>query len=291
MSAKDSIWPYGRINRHFEFRDYDHDDSEKAFLGERGQFNGEDIIEIICRQPATARFLARHLYNFFVADETPVPQWNNIPPRDPAAIEILAHAYVESGHEIRSMLRVLFNSDFFKEAQLARVKSPAELVIGTLRMTGERRELKPERDPGRLYFDMLEAEFMGQNLSNPPSVEGWHTGLEWINSGALMDRVNFAAQHVGNRSNIGVSEMVDRIVRECSDISDPDELVDTCLDLIGPTTVSSDSRISLLAIASRTMNNLQDNGEPNGQTENREDDDRIIEILKSIVSSREYQLC
>ena len=68
-------------------------------------------------------------------------------------------------------------------------------------------------------------------------------------------------------------------------------MADTCLDLIGPTTVSSDSRISLLAIASRTMNNLQDNGETNGQTENREDDDRIIEILKAVVSSREYQLC
>ena len=56
-------------------------------------------------------------------------------------------------------------------------------------------------------------------------------------------------------------------------------------------TPGSDSRISLLAIASRTMNNLQDNGETNGQTENREDDDRIIEILKAVVSSREYQLC
>lgn len=85
--------------------------------------------------------------------------------------------------------------------------------------------------------------------------------------------------------------LISHLARRAGFGATPDELVDTCLDLIGPTTVSSDSRISLLAIASRTMNNLQDNGETNGQTENRENDDRIIEVLKSIVSSREYQLC
>jgi uncharacterized protein (DUF1800 family) len=66
---------YGRYNWGFEYREEDHDDGEKTFLGYAGNFNGEDIIEIICRQPATARFLSRHLYNFFVADDAQVPSW------------------------------------------------------------------------------------------------------------------------------------------------------------------------------------------------------------------------
>ncbi len=77
-SQRDSIWPYGRISWHFEYHPEDHDDGEKEFLGEKGRFNGEDIVDIICKQPATARFISRHLYHFFVADE---------PSRAPVAIQ------------------------------------------------------------------------------------------------------------------------------------------------------------------------------------------------------------
>ena len=96
MSQKDSIWPYSRISWHFEFREDDHDDGVKTFLGETGRFNGNDIVEIICRQDATARFVARHLYNFFVADEVPVPQWDITPPKEPEAIDELVRAYLKT---------------------------------------------------------------------------------------------------------------------------------------------------------------------------------------------------
>ena len=131
--------PRGPIGRHdwfFEYREEDHDDGEKTFLGETGNFNGEDIIRIICEQPATALFIARHLYNFFVADEAQVPAWAVTPPVDPEAVDLLADTLVESGYDIRSTLRVLFNSDFFKNARFARLKSPAEVVVGTLRLVG-----------------------------------------------------------------------------------------------------------------------------------------------------------
>ena len=95
-ARRDSIWPYGRIAWHFEYRADDHDDGEKEFLGQKGRFNGEDVIDIICQQPATARFISRHMYHFFVADEPPVPQWPYTPPRDPEAIEVLSNAYFES---------------------------------------------------------------------------------------------------------------------------------------------------------------------------------------------------
>ena len=123
-ASVDSVWPYGRLDWQYEYRDDDHDDGEKAFLGQQGEFNGEDVIDIICEQPATARFISRHLYNFFVADEPQVPAWETVPPRDPAAIDTLVDSYFESGGEIRAMLRTLFNSHFFKRAQFAKVKSP-----------------------------------------------------------------------------------------------------------------------------------------------------------------------
>ena len=108
-------------------------------MGQRGNFNGEDIVDIICQQPATARFIARHLYSFFVADEPPVPEWPYTPPANPEAIEELAGAYFDSDYNIGAMLRVLFNAEFFKaeEARYAKVKSPVELVAGVVRLTGE----------------------------------------------------------------------------------------------------------------------------------------------------------
>ena len=283
MGQKDSIWPYGRLLWHFEYRDDDHDDEEKVFLGERGRFNGEDIIDIICRQPATAWFIARHLYNFFVADEVPVSQWSYTPPRDPEALKTLADSYVESGHEIRSVLRTLFHSDFFKEASFSRVKSPAELVVGTLRMTGEC--TAPDGKDTTAYQVMDESGFMGQALLNPPSVEGWHTGEEWITSGALVDRVNFAAGHVGDLSNPGVRRLVDRIVDDCGPSPTADQLVDACLDVAGPLTVSEEVRGSLIEVASR-------DGNPHlgGYPDDEGVDHLMEELLKTVVSSREYQL-
>ena len=93
--------PYGRFPWKFEYRPEDHDDGEKEFLGHRGHLNGEDIIDIIVQQPACARFICRHLYNFFVADEPQVPAWSLEPPRDPAALDAMAKTFRDSNYEIR----------------------------------------------------------------------------------------------------------------------------------------------------------------------------------------------
>src|ERR671923_727160 len=128
--------PYGRFDWEFEYRPELHDGSVKTFLGETGPWNGEDIVNIIVKQPSAARFIARHLYNFFVADQPQVPARPTLPPPDPEAIRTLMRAFVDSGYEIRAVLRVLFNADFFKHARFTKVKSPAEMVVGTVRLTG-----------------------------------------------------------------------------------------------------------------------------------------------------------
>jgi uncharacterized protein (DUF1800 family) len=279
MSQKDSIWPYSRISWHFEYREDDHDDGVKTFLGETGRFNGDDIVEIICRQDATARFVARHLYNFFVADEVPVPQWNITPPKDPEAIDELVNAYIQSDHDIRSVLRVLFNSEFFKNAQFAKIKSPIELVIGTLRSTGECRT--PSIDMVRA---VEEANYMGQSIMYPPSVEGWHTGEEWITSGSLVNRVNFASDHLGNLDNPGVENIVNHILAENQYSITAGQIVDRCLEVLGPLEVSEDTKNSLLEVASKL-----DVIESNGHSRQQKIKKLIQELIRMIVSSREYQ--
>lgn len=162
--ARDSVWPYGQLDWQFASRSDDHDNGEKTFLGKTGAFNGEDLISIICEQPATVRLVARHLYNFFVADEPPVPAWQVVPPRDPAALRTLIEAFIASNYEIRAVLRLLFNSDFFKNARFTKVKRPAEFVVGTVRLVGGQRF--PDVEDITLA---LETGSMGQKLLDPPS--------------------------------------------------------------------------------------------------------------------------
>ena len=281
MAESDSIWPYGRIWWHFEYNEDDHDGGEKTFLGETGNLNGDDIIRIICKNEAAARFVSRHLYTFFVADEVPVPQWSNVTPRDPEAIDILAKAYMESDYSIEHMLRVLFNSDFFKEARFARVKSPAELVINTLRASGTYDDI--DAADTTVFSVMEEAGFMGQKLTNPPSVEGWHTGEEWINSGALVDRVNFASRYFGDSGNSGVMNMATRVKSGLKNDFEMDELIESCLIVLGHVEISGDTYDTLMGFAksaSISAGNSQDITE-----------DDITNLFKIISSSKEFQMC
>jgi uncharacterized protein (DUF1800 family) len=277
--ARDSVWPYGRLDWQFEYRADDHDTAEKTFLGHTGPFNGAEIIDIICRQPATARFIARHLYNFFVADEPQVPAWQTVPARDPTAIQTLVDAFIKHDYDIRAVMRVLFNADFFKHARFAKVKSPAELVVGTVRLAGGHRF--PEVEDITLA---LETGYMGQQLLDPPSVEGWHTGPEWINSATLMSRVNFASQQFADVDKPGIRGIIDRVRAQGTRLS-PASVVDACLDLMGPLTVAARTRQQLVDhLAAAGDIDFDKNGEPASAPE------RIRELLQLIVATREYQL-
>lgn len=285
MAQKDSIWPYGRIVWHYDFKSEIHDGDNKEFLGQKGPFNGNDVVRIICNQEATARFIARHLYNFFVADEVPVPQWKDTPPRDPAAINTLVEAYFEYDHDIKSVLRVLLTSDFFKESQYQKIKSPVELVIGTLRLSGEYTD--DSKVDSSIFGVIAESDYMGQALCNPPSVEGWHTGEEWISSGALVDRVNFASQHIGNPDNDGVKHIVDRIRTDLKDDAHTvGELIESCGNSVGITRISEDTAEGVLDLFS------QEEVQAKGRDAKIQiEDETILRVLEFMVSSREYQLC
>jgi len=276
--------PFGKTPWLFRYDPEDHDEDEKTFMGQTGNFNGEDIIDIVVQQPATARFLSRHLYNFFVADEPQVPAWQHTPPGDPEAIKILEDEYFRSGYDIRSMLNVLFKSDFFKsdQARFAKVKSPAEVVVGTLHLLGD------FKFPKRGIFEVaLGCRYMGQDLLNPPSVEGWHTGEEWIDSGSLVERVNFVADQVSDIQQPGVRAMVDTLLDRTVEL-DPVTVIDGCLELLGHVRLH-DKNKDHLAGEIRSMLE-QRSGMMAGSPEDRQAAEKtVLHTMKMIGSSREYQ--
>ena len=268
-SMRDSDWPYGRISWHFEYKPEDHDEGEKTFLGQTGRFNGEDIIEIICGQEATARFIARHMYHFFVADEPPVPSWPYTPPRDPEAIDTLSQAYFDGDHNIQAMLEVLFTSDFFKSEDIRyeKVKGPAEFVTGVLRLTGEFD--RPHKEINERYE---QTNFMGQMLTNPPSVEGWRQGVDWIETGTLIERINFVSEQFGDLTKPGVRAIIDGIMAESADPT-PNELIDLCVERLGFMSVSDETRDVLLHVAQ----------------EGEHSPDKVAQVLRLAATTHEFQ--
>ena len=269
------IYPYSTTDAAFRYDEADHDTEEKTFLGET-VVDGEDVIDVIVRQQACARFIARHLYSFFVADEPGVPSWHETPPRDPAAIDALAATFTASNGDIREVMRTLLNSEFFKAARFLRVKSPVEFVGGAIKLAGAPRF--PDRSVAKLSNVVI---LMGQALMNPTSVEGWHTGQEWLDSGTLTERVNFAVQQVTDTSKPGIASIIARVA--AAGDATPEQLVDRCLDLVGPLEVSAQTHATLVERA--------EEGGPlsfsNGASEEAEG--RIGRVVQLIVSAPEYQ--
>ena len=272
------LYPYGHYETKFVFNESDHDNSEKTFLGRKGNFNGEDIIDIICEERATALFICRHLYNFFVEDEAQVPAWSIEPPRNPEAVDTMIDILMSNDGEIRPVLSYMFNSDFFKSSFYKKVKNPAELVAGTLKLSGRYSVVLADgENVGTLYGTTA---VMGQALMNPPTVEGWHTGHEWIDGGTLNERVNFAVNQFNDVSSPGFRDILERL----GPVVESGDLVDRCLDLIGPIEVGEETRIALSKYAEEVGDvNLGTN------EDNVENAQKIARMIQLIVSTREYQ--
>ncbi len=152
-----------------------HDDGMKTVLGQSGEFDGEEVIDILLAQPVTAEFIAAKLYRYFVREDL-----------SPALQTKLGNLLREQNYEIAPFLEVLFSSrDFYSDASVAsRIKPPVELVISTYRKLGL------HSIPGIPDFNDL-TESLGQKLLFPPNVAGWANGKSWITPGLLLARGNF----------------------------------------------------------------------------------------------------
>ena len=156
----------------FIFRERQHDDGSKNFLGKTGNCNGDDILNIILEQKQTARFIAQKTYRYFV----------NMDP-EPDKIEWLASRFYQSGYQIEALMTDIFTSDwFYNENNIGtKIKSPVELLVGIRRIL----PMQLENEASQLLLERL----LGQVLFYPPNVAGWPGGKNWIDSSTLMMRL------------------------------------------------------------------------------------------------------
>jgi uncharacterized protein (DUF1800 family) len=189
-----------------------HDHGLKTVLGVTGRLSGDDVIDILLARPETAVFIARKLTRFFVAD-----------PPDEALVARLAESFRASGYAISVLLRDLFRApEFLAEANYrALIKSPVELLIGTLKACGIR-QIVPE------HVRLL--RMMGQDLFAPPTVKGWDGGLAWLSTTTFLYRLTLAQVIASARDGRGAD--LPALVAELRsrNQTDPGAVVDAWLD-------------------------------------------------------------
>jgi len=168
---------FDREQMQFRFIKRAHDAGKKTIFGRSGEFDGDQLVDLVLEQPATPRFIATKLFVYFVHDHP-----------DAALIDQLAGTLKRGNYELAPFLKTLFRSREFYAADTmgTQIKSPVQLVVGSLRMLGVRRFEPPP---------LLQAmRVMGQDLMEPPNVKGWEGGRTWVNTNALFARENFVAQ-------------------------------------------------------------------------------------------------
>jgi uncharacterized protein (DUF1800 family) len=164
-------WTYN-LQGDFVFKDNQHDDGMKTFLGKTGNFNGDDIITILLEQKQTAIFITQKIYRFFVNDTV-----------DDEKAGWLADRFYQNNYDIKKLMEDIFTSSWFYDEKNigTKIKSPVELLVGIRRLL----PMELANEDSQLLFQRL----LGQVLFYPPNVAGWPIGKNWIDSSTLMLRL------------------------------------------------------------------------------------------------------
>ena len=176
-----------RLSAEFLFRPEIHDAGQKVVLGHmlpagRGIADGEAVLDIVARHPATAHFIARKLATRFVSDTPSV-----------ALVERAAQTFLRTDGDIREVVRTIVTSaEFFSRASYrSKVKSPFELVASALRAMGAQ--------PDTSMRSAQIVGFLGAPMFGHQAPNGWpETGASWMNSGAILNRINFGLALAGD---------------------------------------------------------------------------------------------
>lgn len=160
------------IKGEFTFRRFQHDYGSKTILGKTGNFDGDEVLEILLEQKQTARFISKKIYKFFVSETV-----------NDEKVNWLADRFYQNDYNIGKLMDDIFTSDwFYDEKNIGnKIKSPVELIVGIQRIL----PMQLENEEALTFLQRA----LGQMLFYPPSVAGWPGGKTWIDSSSLMLRM------------------------------------------------------------------------------------------------------
>lgn len=164
-----------RNKQEFIFRENLHDNGSKHFFNRAGNFDGDDIVDIILARPQAPRFIAKKLWEFFCYQG----------PSD-ELVDALAGILKSSNYEFRPLFKEIFTSaEFYSDRAVKKqIKSPVQWLVGSVLA------LQAELMPMRMINGVM--RLLGQEVFEPPNVKGWDGGAAWITTASLLTRYNLA---------------------------------------------------------------------------------------------------
>jgi uncharacterized protein (DUF1800 family) len=250
-----------------------HDFGKKTFLGQEGDLDGADVIRILAEHSVTAERLARKLFSFFVYEDP-----------EPKVLAPFVEVWKSSRGNVREVLRAMFLSPVFssEKAYRAKIKSPAELVIGAIRNLGG------TITPRSIVALMAR---MGQDLFNPPSVKGWDGGVAWISTSTLFERFNFAASITTARGPEGTSHVDPEALFGGLTPTSARELLDVGVDHLLDGRLPDGNRRALLAyLDTQDPQAAKGKPPPPFTLDKRTLDEKVRGAIHLLLSTPEYQL-
>ncbi len=225
------------MSGNFVFNERTHDSGEKTVLGQKvssggGIEDGKRVLDILVAHPSTAKFIATKLARRFVTDNP-----------SPALVERVAAAFTKSKGDIKTTLRALFTSPEFNsaEARRAKIKTPFELAVSAIRSLGAETDARPALH--QWIARMGEPLYMYQAPTGYPD-----TAEHWVNTGALLERLNFSLALVSNRipgTRVDLARFVGASATSSS-VVDQRQVVDQFLELVLQGDISPKSREVLM---------------------------------------------
>lgn len=268
------------IKGDFVERPFLHDNGKKSFLGKTGNFDGDDIIDIILEQKTTAKFITQKIYKYFVNEKV-----------DYEKIESLAADFYQSNYNLKNLMSRIFKSEWFYDQKNigTKVKSPVELLVGIRRLIPMELE-KPE-------VQLLFQSVLGQVLFYPPNVAGWPGGKNWIDSSALIFRMRLPQLLTNSEAFLMIPKNDDDIMmgKEGADrIMKPNQLkviVDwPSVAKIFDQTPKENLQQSINKIVLQTKNSINPNILKR-YTDHNSREGFIKTSVVELMSTPEYQLC
>ena len=247
-------WSLSRGDLGFLFRPLAHDFGAKTVLGRTGNWDGGDVVGFACSEMAHGHLIARKLFEYLVYENP-----------DEDVIESLAMVYLDSGTELRPLIEAILKSPemYSERAVWKRVKSPVEHAVMAVRQLGV------DVDVARILVGALDQQ--AQIPFIPPDVNGWPSGMTWINSTTLLSRMNLAYQ---------LTRFTTTTDFAAADFSSPESMVDFFLGVLGPLEVTSETRSELIKWLS------PDGAVPTGAA----GDVRLRSLIQMTLSLPEWQM-
>ncbi|MGI9518679.1 MAG: DUF1800 domain-containing protein [Pirellulaceae bacterium] len=242
----------------FRFNRYQHDRGEKSFLGQSGNFSGEQAVRIVLDQPAAPRFLARKLIRFFVIDDVQL---------DDELIGPIAEQLRETDFDMGAAIRTILESNFFYSDQAVggKVRSPVEMAIGMLRFLDASLSMTELR--GRLLT-------LGHLPMYPPNVKGWEGGRQWINASTYFGRANLVRDMVSSDDTTFAAGSVAESLK-VTESSKPERWVGQIIDAQLAVALPDETIAQLIELASDRGTDINE---------------RVINVITAIGATPEFQL-